>query len=33
MADCNINYKELYEKLIIENQQLKEHLKKYSNNN
>jgi len=30
MADNNINYKELYEKLIIENQQLKEHLKKYT---
>ena len=30
MADNNINYKELYEKLLIENQQLKEHLKKYT---
>ena len=30
MVDNNINYKELYEKLIIENQQLKEHLKKYT---
>lgn len=30
MADNNLNYKELYEKLLIENQQLKEHLKKYT---